>query len=102
MDVNGLRLGEKIGSKYEETTLQLQPGDALVFYTDGILDLQDMKGEKWGERTFIRNIVDASSASYGLQDKMAFIRRNISQFRGEATLLDDITLFIAEYKREAA
>ncbi|MGE0761932.1 MAG: SpoIIE family protein phosphatase [Bdellovibrionales bacterium] len=101
MDVNGLRLGEKIGSKYDEVQVQLNSGDAIVFYTDGVLDLQDSAGKKWGERTFLKMILDANSASYGLSDKMAFVRRNIAQFRGDAQLLDDITLFMVEYKEAA-
>lgn len=101
MDVNGLRLGEKIDSTYEESTIQLEPGDSIIFYTDGIIDLQDGDGKKWGERTFIKHIVDAQTGGHSLSEKMSFLRRSISQYRGEATLLDDITLFMTEYKEVA-
>ncbi len=98
MDVNGRRLGEKLGSTYEEATVQLEPGDDIVFYTDGIIDLQDSSGNKWGERTFIKNLISAATGGHDLPEKMSFLRRSISQYRGDAVLLDDITLFMAEYK----
>jgi phosphoserine phosphatase RsbU/P len=101
MDVNGLRLGEKLGSKYEEASVKLELGDSVVLYTDGILDLEDSTGKKWGERTFLKTIVEASSGGQSLHDRMSFLRRSITQFRGETVLIDDITLCIAEYKEVA-
>ncbi len=101
MDVNGLRLGEKIGSVYEESTVSLEPGDTIIFYTDGIIDLQDIKGQSWGERTFLKTVIDASSGEHDLNQKMSFIRRSISSYRGDADLLDDITLFMTEFKEAA-
>lgn len=101
MDVIGPRLGEKIDSIYEEVTLDLVQGDCLVFYTDGIIDLQDIKGNKWGERTFIKMIVEANAGTQSLNDRMAFLRRGITSYRGDAELIDDITLFMAEYKEAA-
>lgn len=102
MEVNGLRLGEKMGTKYEESTLTLEPGDTIIFYTDGVIDLQNSAGTSWGERTFLKLIVDASGSFQGLSEKMSFIRRNIAQYRGEAQLVDDITLFVAQYQPEVA
>lgn len=101
MEVIGPRLGEKVGSIYEETVVELQPEDSIVFYTDGIIDLEDISGNKWGERTFIKTIVEAASGGQDLVQKMSFLRRSISSYRGDATLVDDITLFMAEFKEAA-
>jgi phosphoserine phosphatase RsbU/P len=101
MEVIGPRLGEKIGSVYEEVSVQLDPGDAIVFYTDGIIDLQDTKGNRWGERTFLKMVCEAAGGGQDLTQKMNFMRRSISNYRGSADLLDDITLFMAEYKEAA-
>lgn len=101
MEVNGLRLGEKMGSTYQETTVDLEMGDSLVFYTDGVLDLQNDEGVKWGERTFLKALVDATGGEGELPDKMSFLKRAISQYRGNAVLLDDITLFIAQLEEAA-
>lgn len=100
MDVNGLRLGEKKGSTYEESEIDILPGDSFVFYTDGIIDLQSPDGKTWGERTFLKNVVEASSGQT-LQDKMNYIKQSIIAYRGEAELLDDITLFMAEIEEAA-
>jgi len=101
MDVNGRRLGERMDSVYEEAQLQLEKGDTIVFYTDGIIDLQDSSGKKWGERIFLKNIVEAVSGDRSLPDKMSFLRRSIAEFRGEAVLLDDITLFMCDIEDAA-
>ncbi len=60
-EVNGPRLGDKKDFTYEETTIDFQPGDQLFFYTDGILDIQDADGKKWGERNFLKTLLESAN-----------------------------------------
>ena len=50
MDNRGARFGESVHSEYEETVIQLQPGDRIVFYTDGVTELNNSKGEYVGRK----------------------------------------------------
>jgi phosphoserine phosphatase RsbU/P len=45
----GFPLGMFPGVKYEEFSLATQPGDSLIFFSDGIVDAQNMTGDMFGE-----------------------------------------------------
>ncbi|MBX7231212.1 MAG: SpoIIE family protein phosphatase [Bdellovibrionales bacterium] len=98
MEANGARLGEKSNSTYQQTEIQLDPGDCLVFYTDGIIDIQDPQGQRWGERAFLKTLTSSLGNSEKLESKLALIKKNIVGYRGDAQLIDDVTLFMAEFK----
>lgn len=52
LDGNGLALGlvggNQFGRLIEARTIELQPGDLAVFYTDGLTELENGKGEELG------------------------------------------------------
>lgn len=43
-----LPLGIPDGGQYQATSLELRPGSRLTFYTDGIAEAQNQKGEPFG------------------------------------------------------
>jgi phosphoserine phosphatase RsbU/P len=102
IDVGGSRLGDKKDSKYEEGTVQLSQGDALLLYTDGIVDLKNLEGKAWGERGFIKSICDSSSSSRVLDNRLADLKARITDYRQATELPDDITLVMCQYDQEAA
>lgn len=53
LSTGGLLLGFSNNSVYEETSFPLESGDIILFYTDGILEARDPKGEEFGEKRFI-------------------------------------------------
>lgn len=72
----GFPLGLFPDATYEEFTLSLQPGDSIVFYSDGVTDGQNEKDEMFGEERLIdvvrrhvhepaQNIADAIFDSLG-------------------------------------
>src|SRR5207237_1159983 len=48
IDIGGIPLGLFPDTRYEETALQLQPGDVLVFYSDGVMEMRNDSGEEFG------------------------------------------------------
>ena len=48
LDADGLILGVKRGVVFEEQSIQLQPGDVVFFYTDGVTEAQNDEGELFG------------------------------------------------------
>lgn len=101
IDVNGKRLGDSPDSKYKEHQVQLQPGDSIVFYTDGIIDVKNTNGDLWGERGFVRSICESATNNKTASTQMTGIRKSISDYRQESHLIDDVTLFICEYEAAA-
>ena len=49
MKAEGFPLGMFPSATYEEFNVATQPGDAIVFVSDGILDAENEKGEMYGE-----------------------------------------------------
>jgi sigma-B regulation protein RsbU (phosphoserine phosphatase) len=48
VESNGLLLGVLPGLEYPERELQIQPGDRLVLYTDGVVEPENAKGQAFG------------------------------------------------------
>lgn len=101
VDANGTRLGDKKGAKYKEAKIQLNEGDTVVLYTDGIVDLKNPRGETWGERGFIRSICGSIAAGPTTEMKLTKIKLDISAYREATELVDDITLLMCQYGEAA-
>ena len=102
MEVNGPRLGDKKDHVYDETSIDFQPGDQIFFYTDGILDIQDPAGKKWGERTFLKTLIDTANTDVTVDAKVESICKTIEAFRSGSQLIDDVTMVLCEYEKRAA
>ena len=48
----GNRLGDLEESRYDEKTQPRMKGDVLVWYTDGIVECENDRGEEYGEKHF--------------------------------------------------
>jgi len=95
----GLPLGIKRDAEYREGRTQLQLGDVLVIYSDGVTEAASPTGEEFGPtrlyETVSRN-VDASAA--GIRDR---IESALTKFSQGTQAADDITLVIVKRQTEA-
>ncbi|MBT4761200.1 MAG: SpoIIE family protein phosphatase [Bdellovibrionaceae bacterium] len=94
----GKRLGEAPGSTYKEGTYQLQEGDSIFFFTDGIIDLQNSEGKEFGERSMIKAILESAQKSPHIAGKVDKYKKTLDSYRENTPLVDDITLFWVQYK----
>jgi len=80
-------------SKYGESTVQLEPGDLLVWYTDGITEPEDAYGEMFGEERLIELISKNSERPDAqiVQTVMDAVR----QWTASPELSDDMTVVLA-------
>lgn len=97
IEASGARLGDNRDSKYVEAKIQLNPGDAILFYTDGIVDLKNADGKSWGERGFVKSICDSASVSTVINDRVVSLKSKISDYRQASELPDDITLVMCQF-----
>ncbi len=89
----GNRLGDLEESTYAEKSHALQKGDVLVWYTDGIVECENERGEEYGEKRFRAAIRRASE-----QDPIGMRESVVSAagtFFGDRARKDDITLVFA-------
>ena len=92
--IRGNRLGDLVDSAYETKTTELQVGDLLVWYTDGIVECESANGEEYGEKRF-RASVRRASALDSAEIRDAVVSDAATYF-GDTIRKDDITLVIGK------
>lgn len=100
MDSNHPRLGEKRDTVFKEKTIQLKKGDLIFFYTDGLSDLRNADQVSLGERNFYKQLFVALKQQK-LSEFMRTMETSLSQFRGTASLVDDVTYFVLSVEEGA-
>ncbi len=92
LETGGLPLGIRLDDHYETAALELKPGDALIFFTDGVVEAFNESGEEFGNERWlsaIRNLPDWD-ASQTLQ----FLMKHVDEFVGATRQSDDITCLV--------
>jgi len=88
----GNRLGDLLDSTYEAKTEKVEPGDIVVWYTDGIVECENERGEEYGEKRFRAAIRRARDESVGpLRNAIV---REANEFFGSMPRKDDITMVV--------
>lgn len=102
IEVNGPRLGESRDHLYDDKVMEFSPGDLLFLYTDGILDVENPDGKKWGERAFLKTLLASANSGTDLAAKLADLRMQMNSYRAGSNLIDDVTMVMCEYEKRAA
>ncbi len=88
----GNRLGDLSESRFECFEHQLEPGDTIIWYTDGVIECENIRGEEFGEKRF-RDLL-ASYVHLSPEQAKQEIISAVYQFYGDVPQKDDITLVI--------
>lgn len=97
----GPRLGESFESQYESTTVSLAEGDRLLLYTDGVTELKNKTGDMWGERSLIKLLIAETNEKMPALHTVDRISNELTEFRNEHPLHDDVTYFILTKQKAA-
>jgi sigma-B regulation protein RsbU (phosphoserine phosphatase) len=90
LDRGGLVLGVDRGAKYDIETVALWEGDSLLFYTDGLIDAVNFKGELWGRERMLEAAKEfAGCRAEGMIKNILRYRR---RFVGLAEQIDDTSM----------
>ena len=98
--VDTIDLGFPIGLEHEiaafvaQTTLQLQPGDGVVLYTDGVTEAENMAREQYGPER-LAAVLQAHWAGPAEAIKQAVVA-DLKRFIGAQNVYDDITVVVAK------
>jgi sigma-B regulation protein RsbU (phosphoserine phosphatase) len=82
----------------DEVVVELQPGDTVVAYTDGINEAMNGAHEEWGLEAFSETCALASSA--GAQILLQNVRQRLERFVGNHPQYDDMTLLALHLAKE--
>ncbi len=76
-------------------TVQLEPGDALVLYTDGVSEAENLDGDYFGVERLTQAVRDAHGQP--AQAMLNRINAAVDAFVGDAPPFDDHTLLVIRY-----
>ena len=95
-DKHGFVIGGLDGSVYSEYNIQLEPGDKIFLYTDGIPEASDRKHQLFGNQRMLDALNEDPHAS--VEQILHNVRRNVDDFVKDAEQFDDLTMLCLEYK----
>jgi sigma-B regulation protein RsbU (phosphoserine phosphatase) len=93
LETNGMVVGAFPSSEYGESRLQLQPGDLLACFTDGVTEAENEYGEMFGEDRVIELLL--KNAGRRASEIVESISEAVAQHSAGPDAQDDITMLIA-------
>ena len=90
LNCKGITLGFAKDSIYKEETIELESGDLVLFYTDGIHEQVDEKDEPYG-MTRLRKCI-SQNLDKTVRELVDGVMTDVDSFRGSAKQDDDMTL----------
>lgn len=99
LETEGSPVGALEGAEYTSASIQLEIGDVLVAYTDGITEAEDPQGEFWGQQRL--EILLRSCRDRSPRQMIKCILDEVSAFSKGNSQRDDVTLVVVRVKDEA-
>lgn len=97
----GLALGVDGGDVFERVTkdqeIELNPGDCVLLYTDGIREAINPMDEEFGMERMSESF--RTAAPLGAEAVLTRVQEDLRQFTGEGPQMDDITLVAIEKRQ---
>ena len=95
-DPHGFAVGGMEGMKYKEYEIQLNPGDKLFLYTDGVPEATDANEKLFGNERMLNALNEVKDAEP--EDVLKGVRRAVDAFVKDAEQFDDLTMLCVQYK----
>ena len=95
-DRHSFVIGGLTDVSYREYELQLEKGDKLFLYTDGVPEATDEKGELFGTERMLGALNACADSSP--REILTGVRDAVDAFVGEAEQFDDMTMLCLTYK----
>ena len=92
LPASGVPFGISPDANYEIATVQLAPRDALVLFTDGVVEAFNAKGEEFTDVRWVdavRHLPD-----WEAQRSLQFLMQRVDEFVGATKQFDDITCLV--------
>ena len=93
---DNLIVGALKGIQFKENALQLEHGDTLVMFTDGVTEAMNPARELFGKMRF--NEILMTLADKGSQEIVESVKAGITDFVGDREQSDDITMLVLKRK----
>ncbi|WP_189986827.1 PP2C family protein-serine/threonine phosphatase [Streptomyces capoamus] len=90
-------MGSRLGLPVTEATEQLEPGDRLLLYTDGITEARDARGKEFGRDRFTDFVLRHHSGRHTLHETLRRLMAAVLDHHS-GHLDDDATVLLAEWR----
>ena len=84
-------------AKYEQAELQMDPGDILYLYTDGVTEAENLNEELYSNER-LQEFLNTTDSTEPLEELLAQVRQSIKNHAGDAQQSDDITMLALRFK----
>ena len=99
-DKHGFVIGGMEGIEYKQYELQINPGDKLFLYTDGVPEATDADKEMFGTERMIRALNEQKDKEP--EEVLNGVRRAVDSFVKDAEQFDDLTMLCLAYRGSGA
>ncbi len=96
LDVGGLPLGIDATATHQTDAIELHPGEALIFFTDGVVEAFNEDGQEFGNERWLGAI--RALPDWNAQDTLQFLMKRVDEFVGATRQSDDITCLVFRSK----
>ncbi|MCX6226428.1 MAG: SpoIIE family protein phosphatase [Bacteroidia bacterium] len=97
-ELHGVAIGAMEGIEYKETVLQLNRGDSVFAYTDGVTEAQDQKGVFYSERRLTELLNNHRFT--GCKNLVEAVVGDVIQYENGAEHADDITTLSVHFSEQ--
>ena len=91
----GLVLAGMEGVRYRKNEVQLEPGDVIYLYTDGVTEAINANEELYGEERLLKTLNENADAAP--QFICDVVKKDVDTHAGEVPQFDDITMVCLKY-----
>lgn len=104
LDTLGMLIGLDANSQYQNAKVQLEPGDTIIYYTDGLTDAANQSGDRFDEENLIRHFRYVCRQYFEPQAILEYLFEQVHKFIGSANQninlanqnKDDMTLVVMQ------
>ncbi len=96
LDADNVPLGMYEPEKYTARQIQLQPGDLLALYTDGIMDAANSRGDLYGRARLEKVLLEYRDSALTLATQA--VLKSVRDFTQDALQEDDLSLLLARFQ----
>ncbi|MBS9387938.1 MAG: PP2C family protein-serine/threonine phosphatase [Dolichospermum sp. WA123] len=97
LDTLGMLIGLDANSEYENAQVQLESGDTVIYYTDGLTDAAAAGGDRFDEDNFVTSFRTACKYCNSPQEIVEYLFDQVQQFIGaDRQNTDDMTLVVLQ------
>nr|WP_225901230.1 PP2C family protein-serine/threonine phosphatase [[Leptolyngbya] sp. PCC 7376] len=101
LDTWGMLIGLDMDSKYEEGEVTLEPGDIILYYTDGFTDAVNAHGDRFDEANLYESFQTACRTHNNPNEIVDALFKKVSQFTyPKIRNSDDMTLVVVQVQSE--